>query len=59
MEISALTCRGDTLCRCRTCKPPLLTLDEVDPRRLPSNRVVVGSTGLALILMLGMCVAQY
>jgi len=62
IEISAMTCRGDTFCRCRGCKPglpPLQPLDRVDPRRLPSNRLVIGSTGIALVLMLGMCVAQH
>ncbi len=58
MEIDALTCREDALCRCRGCKPLLLPADHIDPRRLPSNRLVIGSTGLALILMLGMCVAH-
>ena len=58
-DISAYHCRGDSFCRCFRCKPSLLPLDRVQPRRLPSNRIVIGSTGLALLLMLATCVAQH
>lgn len=47
---------GDALCRCRVCKPPFgpadQPVDTIDPVHVPSWRVVIGSTGLAIVVMI-------
>jgi hypothetical protein len=51
VEITVTQCRRDALCRCRGCKPPFGAIEQRN-RHEPSARIWVGSTGIAIVLIL-------